>query len=133
MRTLPFQISFEDYLPIETILVLITDVTKNEDTLRYTYTSPKDVTIDSIGHYDSVEMISFKQDSKEAVFPLTLLQGDTVDTFIHEPYNLSSNDSMLLEIMRIENQSFSKNILLTEPIPEGYLKQIVKESNAHND
>lgn len=137
-RTLSIQISFEDYPPIETILVLILDdetpvVTKDEETLRYTYTSPKDVTINLIGHYDSVATISFKQDGDEVVFPLTLAQGDTVDIFIHEPYKLSSKNSLLLEITTIENQSFWKNILMTEPIPEGYLKQIVKETNAQNE
>jgi hypothetical protein len=55
------------------------DVTKNDNTLRYTYTAPKAVTIDSIGHYDSVATISLEQNGEEVVFPKTLTQGSTVD------------------------------------------------------
>lgn len=137
-RVLPVQISFEDYSPIETTLVLLledeaADVAKDHHLLRYTYTSPEDVTIDSIGHYDSAATISFEQNREEAVFPLTLKQGDTVDIIIHEPYKLSLKDRLLLEITTTENQSFSKNILMTEAIPEGYLKQMVEESNGYTD
>jgi hypothetical protein len=135
-RALPVQISFKNYSPIETILVLLmedeaADATKIDNTLRYTYTSPKDVTIDSIGHYDSVAMISFEQNGEEVVFPLTLTKGRTVDIIIHDPYKLSSRDRLLLEITMIDNQPILKNILMTESIPKGYLKKIVKESNAN--
>ncbi|VEF46702.1 Uncharacterised protein [Bacillus freudenreichii] len=137
-RALPVQISFDNYSPIETILVLMmnneaVNTTKNGNTLRYTYTSEKDVTIDSIGHYDSVATISFEQNNREVFFPLRLTQGSTVDIIIHEPYKLSSKDMMLLEIRTTEDQLVTRNILMTESIPKGYLKQIVKESNANSD
>lgn len=137
-RTLPVQISFKDYSPIETILVLLmegeaVDVLKNDDLLRYTYTSSKDETIDLIGHYDSVATISFEQNNEDVVFPLTLTQGSSVDILIHEPYKFSSKDKLLLEIKMIDEQSVMKNILMTKSIPKGYLKQIVKESNANSN
>ena len=49
--TLPVDISFNDYSPIETILILLlkdeaVDVIENENTLRYTYTPLKDETTD---------------------------------------------------------------------------------------
>ncbi|MFF2591583.1 hypothetical protein ACFVSS_27925 [Peribacillus butanolivorans] len=72
-RSVPVDISFEAYSPIETILVLLlkdegVEVTKQDEALLYTYTAPEDITIDSIGHYDNVATISFE----EAVFPLAL-------------------------------------------------------------
>jgi|GEM_PF-6464399 len=132
-RVLPVEISFENYSTIETIIVLLmeneaVDVTENDNTLSYTYTTPKDVTIESIGHYDSEATISFEQNGKEVVFPRTLKQGSTIDIIIDEPYKLSSKDRLLLEIEMTDNQSITKNILMTDSIPKGYLKQIVKES-----
>ncbi|MFE3577633.1 hypothetical protein [Lysinibacillus sp. NPDC059133] len=137
-RTLPVEISFENYSPIDTTLVLLmegeaVDVIKNDDLLRYTYTSSKDETIDSIGHYDSVATISFEQNNEEVDFPLTLTQGSSVDILINEPYKLSSKDKLLLEITMIDGQSVTNNILMTRSIPKGYLKQIVKEANANNN
>jgi len=128
------RISFEDYSPIETMMVLLiedeaVDVTVVDHTLRYTYTVPEDVTIESIGHYDSEATISFEQNGKEVDFPRKVRQGSTIDIFINNPYRLSSKDRLLLEIEMKDKQSITKNILMTESIPEGYLKQIVKESN----
>ncbi|MBG9456191.1 hypothetical protein ABE61_19635 [Lysinibacillus sphaericus] len=137
-RTLPVELSFANYSPIETTLALLmagetVDVIKIDDMLRYKYTSSKDETIDSIGHYNSVATISFDQNNEEVVFPLTLTKGSSVDILIHEPYKLSSKDKLLLEITMIDGQSVTKNILMTKSIPKGYLKQIVKEANANNN
>ncbi|MFI8496059.1 hypothetical protein ACIGC1_24795 [Peribacillus butanolivorans] len=101
------------------------EVTKQDEALPYTYTAPEDITIDSIGHYDSVATISFE----EAVFPLALKRGQSVDVFIHEPYKLSSHDELLLEITTTKDQSFTKHFRLTQSIPKGYLKQIANEAN----
>ena len=132
-HTLPIQVSFKNYSPIETTLVLISEEesvagTKKEQTLRYTYTSPKDENLDSIGHYDSVGTISFEQNGQEAVFPLALKKGETVDITFYGAYKLSSSDSLLLELVTTDNHSIWKNVLLTERIPEGYLKQVANES-----
>jgi hypothetical protein len=129
-RAVPVDISFEAYSPIDTILVLLlkdegVGVTKQDEALLYTYTAPEDITIDSIGHYDSVATISFE----EAVFPLTLKRGQSADVFIHEPYKLSSHDELLLEITTTKDQSFTKHFRLTQSIPKGYLKQIANEAN----
>ena len=135
--TIPVDISFNDYSPIKTMLILLledeaVDVIENENTLRYTYTALNDETIDLIGHYDSVATISFEQDNAAVNFPLTLTQGQSVDVIIYDPYKLSSNDKLLLEIVRKDNQAVTKNILMTKSIPEGYLQQIVNEFNANN-
>ncbi|PEZ74710.1 hypothetical protein [Bacillus sp. AFS017274] len=129
-RAVPVDISFEAYSPIETILVLLlkdegVEVTKQDEALLYTYTAPEDITIDSIGHYDSVATISFE----EAVFPLALKKGKSVDVFIHEPYKLSSQDELLIEITTTKDQSYTKHFRLTQSIPKGYLKQIANEAN----
>ena len=135
--TLPVNISFNDYSSIKTTLILLledeaVDVIENENTLRYTYTPLKDETIDLIGHYDSVATISFEQDNAAIDFPLTLTQGQSVDVIIHDPYKLSSNDKLLLEIVTKDNQAVTKNISMTQSIPKGYLRQIVNEFNANN-
>ncbi|KRF64348.1 hypothetical protein ASG99_21185 [Bacillus sp. Soil768D1] len=75
--------------------------------------------------FDSVATISFE----EAVFPLALKRGQSVDVFIHEPYKLSSHDELLLEITITKDQSFTKHFRLTQSIPKGYLKQIANEAN----
>ncbi|MFE4243296.1 hypothetical protein [Peribacillus butanolivorans] len=129
-RSVPVDISFEAYSPIETILVLLlkdegVEVTKQDEALLYTYTAPEDITIDSIGHYDNVATISFE----EAVFPLALKRGQSVDVLIHEPYKLSSHDELLFEITTTKDQSFTKHFRLTQSIPKGYLKHIVNEAN----
>jgi hypothetical protein len=129
-RVVPVDISFEAYSPIETILVLLlkdeaVEVTKKDEALLYTFTAPEDITIDSIGHYDSVSSIFFE----EAEFPLVLTRGQSVDVLIHEPYKLSSQDELLLEITTTKDQSFTKHFRLTQSIPKGYLKQIVNEAN----
>lgn len=135
--TLPVEISFDNYSPIQTMLTLLledeaVDVKENENTLRYTYTSLKDETIDLIGHYDSVATISFEQNNEEIDFPLTLKQGQSVDIIINDPYKLSSNDKLLLEIVMGDTQAVTKNITMTQSIPKGYLRQIVNEFNANN-
>jgi len=137
-RTLPVELSFANYSPIETTLALqmkgeTVDVIKNDDMLRYKYTSSKDETIESIGHYNSVATISIEQNNEEVDFPLTLTKGSSVDILIHEPYKLRSKDKLLLEITMIDGQSVTKNILMTKSIPNGYLKQIVKEANTNNN
>lgn len=134
--TLPVDISFNDYSPIKTILIVLlkdeaVDVIENENTLRYTYSPLKDETINLIGHYDSVATISFEQDNKAIDFPLTLTQGQSVDVIIHDPYKLSSNDKLLLEIVTNDNKAVTKNISMTHSIPKGYLRQIVNEFNAN--
>lgn len=69
------------------------EVTKQDEALLYTYTAPEDKTIDSIGHYDSVATISFE----EAVFPLTLKRGQSVDVFIYGlPYQVHPISNRLL-------------------------------------
>lgn len=134
--TLPVDISFNEYLPIKTILILVledeaVELIENENTLRYRYTSLKDETIDLIGHYDSVATISFEQEYAAVDFPLTLTQGQSVDVIIHDPYKLSSNDKLLLEIVT-DNQTVTNNISMSQSIPKGYLRQIVNEFNANN-
>lgn len=135
--TLPVDISFNDYSPIQTILIVLlkdeaVDVVEEEHTLRYTYSPLKDETINVIGHYDSVATISFEQDHKQVDFPLTLTQGQSVDVIIHDPYKMSSNDKLLLEIETNDHQEITKNISMTQAIPKGYLKQIVHEFNANH-
>ncbi|WP_338754367.1 hypothetical protein [Bacillus sp. FJAT-52991] len=130
-RAIPVDISFEDYSPIETILVCLlkdeaVEVTKQDEALVYTFTAPEDITIRSIGHYDSVAMISFEEDD----FPLALKKGQSVDILIHDPYKLASHDELLLEIATTNDRSFTQHFSLTEPIPKGYLKQIVNQANA---
>lgn len=130
-RAVPVDISFKAYSPIESILVILlkdeaVEVTKQDEALRYTFTALEDITIDSIGHYDSVATISFE----EAVFPLVLTKGHSVDVLIHEPYKLSSHDELLLEITTTKDQSFTQHFRMTQSIPKGYLKQIANEANA---
>ena len=136
-RTLPVDLSFSNYSPIQTILIVLlkdeaVDVVEDEHTLRYTYSPLKDETINSIGHYDSVASISFEQDHKEVHFPLTLTQGQSVDVIIYEPYKMSANDKLLLEIETNDHQEITKNISMTQAIQKGYLEQIVNEFNANH-
>ena len=130
-RTVYVDISFEDYSPIETSLVLLlkdeaVEVTKHGEGLLYTFTAPEDMTIKTIGHYDSEALISFG----ETEFPFDLKKGQSVDVQINEPYKLSTDDKLLMEIITKKNQSFTQHFRLTEDIPQGYLKLIVNEVNA---
>ncbi|MFJ7678721.1 hypothetical protein ACIQXQ_11845 [Peribacillus sp. NPDC097198] len=129
-RAVSVDISFKDYSPIQTILAILlkdeaAEVTKQGDALLYTFTAPEDITIESIGHHDSEALISFD----EIEFPLVLKKGQSVDVQIEEPYKLSSDDELLMEITTTKNQSFTQHFRLTQSIPEGYLKQIVNEAN----
>lgn len=128
--TLPVDISFENYSPIQTILILLLEddaarAVKTEDKLRYTFTAPEDVTIENIGHFDTAATISFE----DTALPLTLSKGQSTDIFIHGAYQRSSHDKMLLQIEIANGKSFTYHFPMTEPIPEGYLRQMVKETN----
>ena len=131
-RAVSAEISFESYSPIATILVLLlkdeaVEVTKKNEELQYTFTAPEDVIIDTIGHYDSVATISFE----DAKLPLVLTKGQSIEVLINGPYKLSSHDELLLEIITTKDQTFTRHFPLTEPIPKGYLKQIVNEAKGN--
>jgi len=128
--TLPVDISFENYSPIQTILILLLEdeaaqAVKQDDKLRYTFIAPEDVTIENIGHFDTAATISFE----DTALPLTLSKGQSTDIFIRGAYQLSSHDEMLLQIEVANGQFFTYHFPMTEPIPEGYLRQMVKEAN----
>lgn len=134
-RTLPVDILFDTYSPVETILVLllkdetteVTEITEQDEELIYTFIAPEDLTIYSIGHYDSVATISFEEDK----MPLVLKKGQSTEVFIHEPYKFSTNDELLLEITTINDQVYTQHFSLKQPIPKGYLKRIVNEENVN--
>lgn len=129
--TLPVNVSFDDDLPIETIAIIVrqneaVEAVEDGDMLRYTYTAASDETIRVIGHFDSAALISFEQNGTATDFPLTLTTGQSVDVLIHEPYKLSSDDHLLLEIVTTD-KTIQKNVALTQPMPTGYLKEAVQQ------
>lgn len=130
--TLPVNVSFDDDLPIETIAIIVrqneaVEAVEDGNMLRYTYTAASDETIRVIGHFDSAALISFEQNSTATDFPLTLTAGQSVDVLIHEPYKLSSDDHLLLEIVTTD-KTIQKNIALAQPMPKGYLKEAVRNA-----
>ena len=129
--TLPVNVSFDADLLIETIAIIVrqneaVEAVEDGDMLRYTYTAASDETIRVIGHFDSAALISFEQNGTATDFPLTLTTGQSVDVLIHEPYKLSSDDHLLLEIVTTD-KTITKNIALTQPMPTGYLKEAVQQ------
>lgn len=125
-RTLPVDLSFEGHSLVETILVVLleneaVEVKAEGEQLVYTFTAPEDMTIQTIGHYDSVAMISFEEERN----PFVLKKGESTKITIHEPYQLGTTDEVLLEIMTNDDKSYTVHFLLTEDIPKGYLKKIM--------
>ncbi|RAZ81277.1 hypothetical protein [Planococcus halotolerans] len=122
-------LSYKDYEPIKTILILLKDGETAEGVvdeyqLNYTFTAPEEMSISSIGHYDSVATISYSQNGKELKLPVELEQGEKIDLSFWDPYNLGSNDNLLLEIETTDGKYYRKHIATPMEIPEGYLKQL---------
>lgn len=129
---LPVDISYENYAPVETILIVLrADETAEgvveEDRLRYTFTAPDAMSISSIGHYDSVAFLSYSQNGIEPKIPFKMEQGDTIDLFFSNPYKMGTRDSLLLEIETIEGKQYMRHLEVTAQLPDGYLKQIAEE------
>ncbi|MFE6168643.1 hypothetical protein ACFVP8_12355 [Viridibacillus arvi] len=127
-------ISFENYSPIKAVLILLkkderANAIKHNETLHYSFTAQKDMTLNTIRHYHNISSISTQKDGEDSEFPLTLRKGNSVDIIIHNPYIINSKDKLLLEFITKNNQRISKNILMTESIPKGYLKKVVEEYN----
>lgn len=101
---------------------------KNDQELQYKYTAMKDETITSINNYHSVAKTFYKVNGEIVDLPVTLEKGNTLDILIKEPYKISSNDKLLFELNFNDGTTITKNIKMTEPIPKGYLKQIVERS-----
>lgn len=132
-RTPLVSVSYKDYAPVETILIVLKEKEAVEGTLEgtnlhYTFTAPEPMAIRIIGHYDSAALLSYSQNGKKPKFPLELKQGDSVDLLFSDPYNLASNDELLLEIETTDEKKFSRHLKTTMEIPDGYLKQLVTEN-----
>lgn len=129
-HTLLVAISYKDYAPIETILIVLKEneaaqgVIK-EDVLNYTFIAPEPMSITTIGHYDSVATLGYLQNDKEPKFPIQLEQGETIDIQFSPPYNLALNDELLLEIETVDGKYYRRHLKTTLNVPENYLKQLV--------
>ena len=122
-------LSYKDYEPIKTILVLLkedetAEGTVDEHQLTYTFTAPEEMSVSTIGHYDSVATIGYSQNGKELKLPADLKQGEEIDLSFSSPYNLASNDKLLLEIQTTDGKYYRKNLATPVEVPHGYLKQL---------
>lgn len=128
-RALPVEITFDGYssVGVGTILIIlledeIAEVIEQGEELLYTFIAPEDLTIQTIGHYDSVATISFEEDQH----PFVLKKGESTEVVIHGPYKLGAADELLLEIATVDNKYYTAHFPLTQSIPKGYLEQMVK-------
>lgn len=122
-------ISYENYTPIETILVILkkdeaAEGIIKENSLHYTFTAPETMSINTIGHYDSVATLRYLYNGSEPSFPIELKPGDTLNLFFDPPYKLASQDELLLEIETTDGKYYTKHLETTLEIPDGYLKQL---------
>lgn len=131
-RVPPVSVSYKEYAPIETILVVLKEGEAaegiiEEDTLRYTFTANEPMDIATMGHYDSFAFLRASGNGGEPTLSAKLKKGESIDVIFSEPYKLASNDELLLEIQTADGKNYIKHLETTLEIPEGYLKQIVAE------
>ena len=125
-------VSYKDYAPVETILVVLREdeaaegIIKGDD-LHYTFTADEPMDITTMGHYDSSALLRASGNDGEPTLSAKLKKGESIDVIFSEPYKLASNDELLLEIQTADGKNYIKHLETTLEIPEGYLKQIVAE------
>ncbi|MBT2583337.1 hypothetical protein [Planococcus sp. ISL-109] len=130
---IPVSISYENHAPNETLLIVLSgeeavEGTMEEDlTLRYSFTAPEEMAVASVGHYDSSASLSYEQNGKVPKLPLEMKKGDRLDILLHETVKLGSDDRVLVEIQTTEDTYYKMHLKETVPLPEAYLKRLVKD------
>lgn len=131
-RGLPADISYADYAPVETILIMLrtdeeAEGVVEEDGLHYIFTAPETISVSSIGHYDSVAYLSYSQNGIEPKFPIKMEKGEKINLLFDTPIKMGSRDALLLEIDTTEGKQYTRHLELTAQLPDGFLKRIVDE------
>lgn len=128
-RVPPAAITYSDYEPIETILIVLkedeaAEGVMDQQGIRYTFTAPEPMTITTIGHYDSAATLGYSYNGQELPSSIDLKAGETVDLNFDGTYQLASKDKLLVDIETTDGKHHTRHLAETMEVPDGYLKQL---------
>lgn len=126
-------ITYSDYEPVETTLIVLkedeaAEGVMDQQGIRYAFTAPEPMSITTIGHYDSAASLGYSYKGQELPSSIELEEGETVELNFDGPYQLASDDKLLVDIETMDGKHHTRHLAETMEVPEGYLKRVVAEN-----